>query len=182
KENEFNLDAIDVNDPHKIGFHCLTSEVGDGDIRVDALVYRLLCKNGLLGWGDSEILRLRHKNLQTHEVNPQIQEAVLASVRQEDAIKDLLERKYSEPVGDPETALLLMGAKMKVSDWLKEQALGALRREKKSDYSRFDIMQAFTQAAQQLPFAERIKLEMSVGRSFLGGGRRRETVVAEDIN
>ena len=180
KDQQFDLDISDAKDPHKIGFHCFTSEIGDGDIRLDALVYRLVCKNGMMGFADSEVLRLRHKNFQTHEVTPQIQSGVLASVSLEAPIKDLLERKYNEPVADPETQLLLMGARMKVSDWVRDQAMTVLRAHRKPKYSRFDIMQSFTEAAQTLPFADRIKLEMNTGRSFLGGRRIRET--SEDSN
>lgn len=171
-----------VGDPHQIGFHCLSSEVGDGDIRVDALVYRLLCTNGLMGWGDSEVLRQRHSGFMPHEMTPRFQEAVLASVRQEDAIKDLLERKYTELVGrDPTNALMLMAAKMRVSDYVKDTAVTVLQKNVKSEYTKFDIMQAFTETAQQLPLMDRIKLEMSVGRMMLGGGKPaiRENVPAE---
>lgn len=168
RNTSFNFDEIKIDDPHGIGFHTTTSEVGDGEVRIDALVWRLVCKNGLMGWGDSEVLKLRHRNFQAHEVTPQIHEGVLSAARQEVAVKDMLQRKYDEKVLDPESTLLLLGAKMRTSDFIKDQALAVLRGNRKKSYSRFDIMQAYTQAAQSLSINDRVKLEMSVGHAVFG--------------
>jgi hypothetical protein len=170
RQTGFNFDGIGIDDPHRIGYHCFTSEVGYSDLVLNALVWRLVCKNGMMGFGDSEVLKIRHRNFASHEVTPRLQEGVLSAVRQEAAVKELLERKYTEPVRDFEGELLLLGAKTKVSDFIKERAVEIARTHKKEEYSRFDVMQAYTEAAQSLPIDDRVKLELTIGRAIFGAG------------
>jgi hypothetical protein len=69
---------------------------------------------------------------------------------------------------------------MKVSDFVREEALGILKRDTaaKSEVTRFDLMQAFTRVAHALPIDDRTKLETAVGRAFLGGA---QTSVRENL-
>jgi hypothetical protein len=157
------------SDPHKIGFHCLTSEIGADDVNVSTMLWRQICSNGLFGWGESEVLNHKHKNFQSHEMNPLFQEAILAAVRQEAPMQDRLNKLASEPVADPSTTLQLMAARMKLSDFVREKAEEALKANPKSRYSRFDLMQLFTSAARSLPLTDRYRLETLAGKSFLGG-------------
>jgi hypothetical protein len=114
-----------------------------------------------------------------------MQEAVLAAVRQEAPVKDMLERKLGEPVSHPETELLLMGNKMKVSDFVRDTAGDVMRAEMRKGHkaTRFLLMQSFTQAAQTLSLPERLKIEEAVGRIALGNKQRgRVTDAADDIS
>ena len=166
----FNFDELGIDDPHKMGFHCRVSEIGDGPISISALVWRLVCSNGMMGWGDSEVLKIQNRNLHKHEVHPQLTEAIFSSVRQEEPMREMLSRKYQEPVHDPENAIMMMGLRMKASDFLKEEALGILRRDmaNKAEVTRFDLMQAFTRVAHALPINDRVRLETAVGRHVFG--------------
>ena len=166
----FNFEELGINDPHKMGFHCKVSEIGDGPITMSALVWRQICSNGMMGWGDSEVLRLQHRHLHKHEVHPQVTEAVWASIRQEEPMREMLSRKYLEPVNDPDTTLRLMGARMNVSDFVLDEALGVLRRDtaSKEEVNRFDLMQAFTRVAHGLPMSDRVRLEQAVGKFAFG--------------
>lgn len=162
-----------MNDQHKMGFHAITSEVGACKLEIDALVYRLVCKNGMMGWADSEVLKVPYRNFQAHEMFPRVNEAVLSSIRQGEVIRDLLNRSYGEEFGDsPEAYLAGMGRRMRVSDHVLEQAVETFRRERYA-HTRFFAAQAFTFAAQTLPIRERIELEDAVGRELFGVGRRR---------
>lgn len=170
RKTSFNFDELGIDDPHKMGFHTRVSEIGEGPISISALIWRQVCSNGMMGWGDSEVLKIQNRNLHKHEVNPQLTEAIFSTVRQEEPLRDMLMRKYQEPVADPETAIMLMGARMKVSDFVKEEALSLLRRDTrgKDEVTRFDLMQAFTRVAHALPITERTKVEAAVGKFAFG--------------
>lgn len=172
RESGFDFKELEINDPHRMGFHCRTSEIGDGPTIINALVWRLICKNGMMGWGDSEVLKIHNKNLHKHEVYPQLTEAIFATVRQQEPLREMIMRKYEEVVPDPETSMLLMAARMKVSDHTKEEALAILRKDSmtKDAITRFDMMQAFTRVAHSLSMTERTKLETAVGRFMFGNG------------
>ncbi len=170
RSQSFNLDEIEVDDPHKIGFHATTSEVGAADIDVNALLYRMVCRNGMMGWAEGNVLNAKHRNFQIHEMNPRIHEAIEASIRQEAAVKDLLMRSYGEEVEDPETQIKLLGQRMKIGEFVTERALDLFKTAGHPQATRFFVMQAFTQAAQEVPFAERTRVEEAVGKAFFGGG------------
>lgn len=170
RDEQFDFPELGISDPHKMGFHTRSSEIGDSPISINALVWRLVCSNGMMGWGDSEVLKLTNKNLHKHEVYPQLTESIFSVVRQQEPIREMLSRKFEEIVPDPETSLALMAARMKVSDHVKEDALGFLRRDTaaKNEVTRFDVMQSFTRAAHGLAMTDRTKLETAVGRFMFG--------------
>ena len=170
RDTGFNFDELGINDPHKMGFHTRISEIGDGPISISALVWRLVCSNGMMGWGDSEVLKIHNRNLHKHEVHPQLTEAIFSSVRQEEPMREMLSRKYQEVVTDPEHAIEMMGMRMKASDFVREEALGILKRDtvNKTEVTRYDLMQAFTRVAHALPINDRTKLETAVGRFAFG--------------
>ena len=172
KEASFNFDDLEIDDPHKIGFHCGISEIGEGPISVNTIIYRLVCKNGATGWNESEVLKIQNRHLQKHEVLPQMSEAIFAAVRQEEPLKALLSQKYCEIVPNPEISLLLMAAKMKVGDHVKDAALKIMAQEAAGKaVTKFDLMQAFTRCAHGLSIEERVKLETAVGKYMFGSGK-----------
>jgi hypothetical protein len=170
QEEQFDIGGGDM---HKMGFHCRTSEVGMEDISVAALVWRLVCLNGMMGWGDSDVLRIKHKNHVRHEVFPQLHEGILAASRQREAIKDMLERASVEEVKDPESSLLLLGKRMRVPETVTEHALGRLREDNRGEaVQRYHILQAFTAAARDLPLTDRVQVEEAVGNFMFGVNTR----------
>ena len=100
-------------------------------------------------------------------------------------MRDMLMRKYQEPVAEPETALMLMAGRMKVGDHIKEAAVEALKIETKrrGEVTRFDLIQAFTRVAHSLSITERLRLETAVGKHAFGGSVAiRESVAANARN
>lgn len=175
--DQFELDVPEINDPHKIGFHCRTSEIGHCDVRLDALVWRLVCKNGMMGWADGEVVRIKHKNLVMAEIGPQLHEGVLAAIRQEEPVRALLSASYNEPIRDADTFIAAMARRVKVGDGVVERVT-AIYRAAQLPMTRFGVMQAFTQAAGEMPLDERSKIEESVGKAFFGGMQRSQIVEA----
>jgi hypothetical protein len=139
---------------------------------VDALVYRLVCKNGMMGWGDAEVLHERHRNFTVPEMTPRIVEAIHASLRQKDAVADLLSRSMGEPITDAEKEINAIATRMRATDALRERVLETFKLESRGaegGITRFHVAQAFTRAAQELPLQDRLDLETRVGRVMFGG-------------
>lgn len=165
--------SVAGEDPHSMGYHAVTSEVGKSRVTIAALVWRLVCTNGMMGWGDSAVLRLQHTKTMRHEVYPQMHEAIHATGRQEDAVKNMLEQTYSEPVaGNPVTAIALMGKRMRLSESLTDSAMAMLVADTTVvNHTKYNLLQAFTAAARDLPMQQRLDAEESIG-SFMFGGRK----------
>jgi hypothetical protein len=163
---KFDFDELGLSDPHVMGFHARTSEVGSMRLRIDALVWRLVCANGMMGWKEAAVLSENFRNIHVHEMTPRVQEAVLSSIRQKEAVKSLLTHVYTQPVAEPETRLLLMGKHMRISDSLIETALNVFRTSKHPVVTQFHLAQAYTEAAQSLPMQERARLEELVGSAM----------------
>jgi len=168
------LQGLDIDDPHQSGFHARTSEIGLGNISVQSLVYRLLCTNGLMGMDSrGETFRSRFDKM-PHEANPLIQEAIMASTRQEEAVADIFQRAYAEEVAEPTTSIFMLGRQKRLPEPLIERAVELFANENQP-HNRYGMLQAYTSAAKEYPLAERAKLEETIGAAFFqgSGGRSR---------
>jgi hypothetical protein len=175
RKQAFNLPNLPahVDDPHQSGFHVSTSEIGACDLSLSTLIWRLICTNGLMGWGDAEVVRVKHRNFAIHEIGPRIMEGMLISTRQEASVADMLSRTYSEPVSDPHFEIINMGRRMKAPDAFVERTIELYRNNHVAQPTRYFVMQAFTEAARQAPLHERTKLEEMVGKAFFTTSRSR---------
>jgi len=153
------------DDPHRCGIHGITSEVGDAFVDINALVWRLVCSNGMMGWGDALVLHQVHKGFQSHEMTARVQEACLAATRQHEVVQDMLTAAMSINIENPVVYLETQARRMKLSDGFIEASQEALKIEAAAgEVTRFTIAQAFTRAAQALPLPDRSKIETKVGK------------------
>jgi hypothetical protein len=166
------FDLADLNDPHQIGFQAVTCETGHlGHLEVNSLIHRLVCRNGMMGWAESSVLRRPFRDFRPHEVMAQMQEAVLSAVRQRDAIQEMLLATIHTPVNDPVGYLgNVLARRLRLPDSFGELAQAALATSVKElpegSVSRFHVIQAITRAAASLPIEERAKIESKVGAVF----------------
>lgn len=158
-----------VGDEHKFGVHAYTSEVLDDHVDIAALLWRQVCTNGLMGWGQSHTLHQRHKTVRTHEIMAQVVEATFAAFRHSDATRELVEGLASQVVDDPIKYITERAARgMKLSDGFVEVVSEAYQPDPDGRNNRYTVMQAFTAAARSLPILERPKMEAKIGAFFLG--------------
>lgn len=163
-ENEYSLSG----DSHKFGIYAYTSEVAMDTVDVSAMLWRLLCSNGLMGWGDSQVLHQRHKGVQTHELGALVVEASYAALRQAETTIELVERLRGKTVDDVHAFLTGRVARgMKLSDGFLESVQSVYRSSYQNDETHYGVMQAMTEAAQGLPPSERAKMETKIGNFFL---------------
>jgi hypothetical protein len=171
KSASFSIEGAKGSDAHNIGFHVKTSEVGSSHLSVDALVYRQVCSNGMMGWADSEVFSHAHKNFQLHELYPRVHEGIFSALRQEENVRDMLERSLAEAVRAPELEIQLFAKRMKLTDGVIELVLDEWKRSSVLKPTRFDVVQAFTRTAQNLPLQDRVSIETRIGKIMFGGGR-----------
>lgn len=153
------------DDPLTVGLHLSNSEVGFRALTVDALVYRLVCTNGLIRLiKGKSLLRQRHIHIAQTRFVAALAEAVENALSAADAFLDELARTTQTPVPDVEKTVERLGEAWSLSDGLRENAIATLKREAMSQQETlYGVVNAFTSVAQSLPDEARYDLEVRAG-------------------
>lgn len=150
-------------DLHRVGFHLSNSEVGARSIRIQPMVYRLVCTNGLMAWRtDGEVFEQRHVYLRHHEMEHRVAEALVSSVKAGDEVLDKLMEAKETPVADPFKAIEALAAGKKYSQKFAENVKTEWTRE--PEKNAFGVIQAFTAAARALKPDDRLEIETDAGK------------------
>ncbi|MES2459249.1 MAG: DUF932 domain-containing protein [Armatimonadota bacterium] len=153
------------------GLHIGNSEVGKRAITVDALVYRLVCQNGLvrLVKGKS-LLHHRHVGLSVGDLNAGLGNAIRDALIQSSGFMERLEQSTREPVSDMEGVIATIASDSGLSQKTAEMVTAALNAEKASQQEMlFGLVNALTHTAQRLSPDERYALETVAGKILEGG-------------
>jgi len=149
-----------------VGLHVANSEVGRRSVTVDALVYRLVCQNGLIRLVKGRsLLRQRHVSWD----RPRFQDALSRSLSEAiTAGAGLIERlslATRMPVPDVEGVILALsrqaGLTQRVQDGVRRALLATAAPQQETVYG---FVQALTLTAQDLPPDDRYDLEVAAGR------------------
>ncbi len=149
-----------------VGLHIANSEVGRRSVTVDALVYRLVCQNGLIRLVKGRsLLRQRHVSWD----RPRFQDALARSLSEAiTAGAGLIERlslATRMPVPDVEGVILALsrqaGLTQRVQDGVRRALLATPAPQQQTVYG---FVQALTLTAQDLPPDDRYDLEVVAGR------------------
>ncbi len=153
------------DDELSVGIHISNSEVGLRSVTVDALVYRLVCKNGLIRLvRGKSLLRQRHIHLAQPRFVAALEEAVESALREADGFIEQLGRTTKEPVRDVEGTLKRLGIRWNLSQNTREAVEAALRREVSGQQETvYGLVNAFTSVAQGLPDEGRYDMEVLAG-------------------
>ena len=148
------------------GIHIANSEVGKRAVTVDALIFRLICQNGLIRLVNGRsLLRRRHVSLDPNGFARTLEEAVADAM---DAALDFMERLVlasREPIGDPEIAIKRLGRHWSLTESTQQQVQAALSREEAAQQDKlYGLVNAFTYVAQSLPDDDRYHLEVLAGQ------------------
>jgi hypothetical protein len=152
-------------DIHKVGLHIENSEVGAKSIRITPLVYRLICSNGMMGWGlnkDMEVFQQRHIYLKQHEMYGRVAEAIGNALKVGDSVIDDLVKAKTVKIADPLDVIKKLSEKNKYSKELTEKIQGAFMIEEGNDA--FHVLQAFTRGCQELKADQRVAIETDAGK------------------
>ena len=153
------------DDALTVGIHLVNSEVGLRSVTVDAMVYRLVCTNGLIRLVKGKsLLRQRHLHVSHHRFIGALGEAIDNALKESEGFLNQLAATTQTPVPDISDVMEKIAEKWNLSDETQERAKLALRQENASQQeSLYGLVNAYTSAAQRLPDSGRYDLEVLAG-------------------
>ncbi len=148
------------------GVHIANSETGSRSVSVDAMVWRLVCLNGLvrLVRGKS-LLRQRHVSWDRPRFADALGRAVSEALTAGAGLIDRLQAATREPVPDVEGVIRAIGQQAALTQSVQERVRLALLGTPPSQAETvYGLTQALTFVAQSLPPDDRYDLEVTAGR------------------
>jgi hypothetical protein len=149
-----------------VGLHIANSEVGMRSVTVDALVYRLVCTNGLIKMVKGQSLfHRRHVGNGTTEALDRLPDAIKASLEAAEASMERFAQSTSVIVDDPQQTIKELGKREGFSNDFSEAIIRQLQTERSDQQNtRFGLINALTGAAHALGPDERYTVEALAGR------------------
>jgi hypothetical protein len=154
------------NDRLMVGVHVANSETGRRSVTVDALMWRLVCLNGMvrLVRGKS-LLRQRHVALDRPCFADALNRAVCEAVTAGAGLIDRLQAATREPVPDVEGVIRAIGQQAALTQAVQDRVKQALLSTPPPQQERvYGLVQALTYTAQSLAPDDRYDLEVVAGR------------------
>ena len=150
-------------DRHSLGVHFVNSEVGKFSLRADLMVYRQVCKNGMVAQSErSGLLHKAHRFIDKTTIGSEIQQAMEAvRSRQDELIAGLRSLRDQHPQNPEDEIRSFMKDNKAPKEWI-EFALQAFTQERLG--TRFGVLQAMTRAAQKVVPDLRIEFETIAGQ------------------
>jgi hypothetical protein len=171
-------EEIKVGDAVQKGIHITNSEVGVRSVTIQAVVIRLVCKNGLLSTSRKSRSHIGDPQRLEEHVKYMIEEAVLDS----DALLAKYRQSLDIAIEEPTLALKQIAQNSALSQNEFKQLLDVYLNQ--PDPSLFGIVNASTQTAQDYPAERRWEMENIAGRlldSGLGKPLPEEKEVVESV-
>ena len=153
------------DDALTVGIHLVNSEVGLRSVTIDAMVFRLVCTNGLIRLVKGKsLLRQRHLHVSHHRFIGALGEAIDNALKESEGFLNQLAATTQTPVPDISDVMEKIAERWNLSDETQESAKLALRQENASQQeSLYGLVNAYTSAAQKLPDSGRYDLEVLAG-------------------
>jgi len=154
------------NDRLMVGVHVANSETGRRSVTVDALVWRLVCLNGMvrLVRGKS-LLRQRHVSWDRPRFADALNRAMCEAVTAGAGLIDRLQAATREPVPDVEGVIRAIGQQAALTQSVQDRVKQALLSTPPPQQERvYGLVQALTYTAQSLAPDDRYDLEVLAGR------------------
>lgn len=146
-----------------VGIHIANSEVGLRAVTVDALVFRVLCENGLIRrLNHKSLLRQRHLHVADARFETLLADALREAVTVAAGFIEQMALAVRAPVPDPEQAIETLGQMWDLPQATTELIRFLLLGEGRQD-TLYGLVNAVTAAAQRLPIDERFDLETRAG-------------------
>lgn len=159
------------DDALSVGIHLSNSEVGLRAVTVDALVYRLVCTNGLIRLvRGKSLLKQRHIHIAQPRFVVALEEAVSQALQTASGFVEQMRRTTQQPIDDIEKVLEKLGERHSLSANTQEAAKRSLLAERHEQQNTvYGLVNGLTRAAQTLPDENRYDLEVLAGRLADGG-------------
>lgn len=145
-----------------VGIHLANSEVGFRAVTVDAVVWRLVCSNGLVRRvAGKSLLRQRHIHVADARFLPLLEEAIAQATLVAAGFIEQMALSVRTFVPEPEQAIAHLGQMWGLTRQTQEYILLALLGEPKRGQqdTLYGLVNAVTNAAQRLAVDDRFQLE-----------------------
>lgn len=153
------------NDRLFVGLHIANSEVGRRSVTIDALVYRLVCANGMIRLVKGRsLLHRRHVGSPSASLAQSLPSAIGEAVAAGAGLLERMTWSARVSLGDAGKAISQLALRWRLSDALRERVeenLSAAPTHEQN--SLYGLANAVTSAAQSLPPDERYDLETLAG-------------------
>jgi len=173
-ENSLHLRLVDPRKPQSVlpgdellsGIHVGNSEVGLRAVTVDALVYRLVCQNGLIRLVKGRsLMHRRHVSLSASGFKEALEEAVRGALEEASSFLEQIRTAARTPVPDVAAVLALLGRQEALSKSFLEAAELSIRAEPSGQQETvWGLANGLTQASQSLSPDNRYAVEALAGR------------------
>lgn len=161
----FGKDIVGTDDIIKSGIDIINSETGRSSFRMEPLIFREVCKNGLKAWvGDenNERVAQRHIFISTKELNDLVREGIEGSLETAQNVLNNFENTKKIVVNDPVKEIKRLCEEQKYSKKLTNRVVRAYGIEPVK--SRYGIINAFTRGARDISNTQKLDVETFAGR------------------
>ena len=157
---------VAAGDDIMVGCHIGNSEVGRKAVTVDALVYRLVCQNGLIRLVKGKsLLYQRHLSLSAPRFQEVLHGAILGALEAAAAFLDQLQEASRTPVLDVPATLALLARQESLSNSFLARMELSLKAEPASQQETvWGVINGLTQASKSLSADDRYAMETLAGR------------------
>ncbi len=148
------------------GFRIGNSEVGVRSVVCYALVFRLVCENGLMAWGKGKQLfkKVHRGRLEPEEVSEKLTLAITDSLDLADDLIDRLAASASEAISDIESVIERIIQRRSLSQEFQAAMMGVMMWESDHYGSLFGLVNAMTQASALYSGDRRVQIEQEASR------------------
>jgi len=156
---------VSLRDPLRIGVHISNSEIGLGRIAITALITRLVCTNGLVvKAADLGGIHRRHIGRAGEDLETVIRSGMGKVLEEADVACRRFVRLREEPAPSPVDEFV----RTSVKRYDLPERVGPLALQHLAGETLYDVVNAFTRAAQTFPVHERLQIETTMSQ-FLRG-------------
>lgn len=147
------------------GIHLANSEVGRRAVTVDAMVFRLVCTNGLIRLvRGASLFHQRHVSFATPKFEMALRDAIRQALSQASVFMEQLVWSTRQPVRDVEKTLANLADRWSLTKGTEEAIKGHLKATPAGQQETlYGLVNAVTRAAQALPPDDRYDLEALAG-------------------
>ena len=153
---------LGTDDVLQVGLEIRNSERGSGAVRIDSVVYRLVCTNGMMGLRTDSFFSQRHmfdEGLTT--LGSRISKSVTGLLTEGMGNINRLSQAKQIALDTPIEVIERLAKEQKYSTKLTKDIVDSYLFE--PDNNAFGVVNAFTRAARSLPIARRIEIEEFAG-------------------
>jgi hypothetical protein len=147
-----------------VGIHIANSEVGLRSVSVEAMVYRLLCSNGLVRRVDSQsLMRQRHVSLSPERFQERLADAIAQAATVAAGFLETLHLSARTRIIEPDTAVPLIAEAWSLPQ-ATEQLIRFVMHGEDACGTLYGLINGITSAAQRLSMEDRYALEVRAGQ------------------